>query len=130
MNGDVLNSYYNDFVFWMSKSLKSGWGIVMRFYPFSGGAVISINMERGIAHNLQRKGESSNLGDALRKTKLFSEEKIRPIEDKGIEKTIVGVLSTTQYVLFKNENASYWNEDAAHDDVEIIIKKVREGYGK
>jgi len=130
MNADIINTYYNDFCFCMSKSLKSGWGMVMRTYPFPDGAVITVSMERGIAHNLKRKVDSDSLGNALRKTKLFAERKIGPIAEKGIDKTIIGILSTTKYVLFKSSDQSCWNENAAQQDVKTIIKKVKEGYGK
>lgn len=130
MNADTLNSYYNDFVFWMSKSLKSGWGIEMKMYVFPAGAVVAISMQQKAAHHLLRKSDSTSLGEALRKTNLFTEEKIKPIANKSIEKTIVGILSTTKYVLFKNTTEDNWCERAAQEDVENIIKKVKEGYGR
>lgn len=125
-----FNSYYNDFVFWLSKSLKPGWGIEMKLFPFVDGAIIVINMKRGIAHNLFKYGQSNNLGDALRKTKLFSDNKIRPIADMGVEKTMYGIFSTTQYVLFKDAMDNSWDEASAQSDVETIISKVKEKYGK
>lgn len=125
-----FNSYYNDFVFWMSKSLKADWGISMKIYPFSDGAVVVINMERNTAHNLKKKGESRSLGDALRKTNLFPDDKIKPIADKGVEKTMYGIFSTTQYVLFKDVMDSHWDEASAKVDVDTIISKVKEKYGK
>ena len=125
-----FNSYYNDFLFWMSKYLRSGWGMEMRIYPFSGGAVIVINMSRGTAHNLVKKGESKNLGDALRRTNLFTEDKIRPIADKGVDNTLYGIISTTQYVLFKNSEPKSWDEASAKEDVDKIITKVKANHGK
>ena len=128
MKLDTINSYYNDFVFWMSKSLKTGWGIDMKTYPFPNGIIVVINMERGTAHKLRRKEDSSSLGEALRKTKLFIEEKIRPIANKRIEDTMVGIISTTKYILFKNTDDSSWSESSAQQDVENIIKMVKTSY--
>lgn len=130
MNADFLNSYYNDFCSSMSKSLKSGWGMLMRTYPFPDGVVITIHMKKGIANILEKRGSSDGLGNALRKTKLFTEERIKPIAGKSIGRTIVGIISTTQYVLFKGSDQSCWNENAAQQDVETIVNKVKEGYGK
>lgn len=128
MDLDRLNSYFNDFVSVLSESLKPGWGMEMKVYPFTAGVVIVINMERGIAHRLIRKGESTSLGDALRKTKLFSEERITPIADKGVGDTVVGIVSTTIYVLFKGNDVSYWEGDAAKKDVDMMISKVKTVY--
>lgn len=100
----------------------------MRFYPFPTGAVLAIKMEKGAAHSLVRRGESASLGDALRKTKLFTEDKIKPIENKGIADTIVGIISTTSYVLFKKADAKSWDENSAKNDVDTIIEKVKASY--
>lgn len=130
MNVGAFNSYYNDFVFELSKSLRPGWGIEMRIYPFPKGAVVLIRIERCIAHRLERKGESDSLGNALRKTKIFSEDKIRFIEDKSIERTVVGIRSTQEYVLFKPIENGSWEGKSAQNDVNTIREKVKEIYEK
>lgn len=127
---DSINSYYNDFVFWMSKSLKSGWGIEMKTYPFPNGAVVVVNLARGMAHHLTIKRESNGLVEALRRTNLFSKDKIKPLINKKVEGTIIGIYSTTRYVLFKDADSGGWNENSAKSDVDSIISKVKSGYGK
>ena len=102
----------------------------MTIYPFNQGAVIVVTMKKGVANALDKKQESSNLGGALTKTSLFSPEKIKPIADKTIGNTSYGIISVTQYVMFKNDNGSSWNENAAREDIEIIIDKTKEKYGK
>ena len=102
----------------------------MTIYPFMQGAVVVITMKKGMANTLDKKQESANLGGALAKTSLFTSDKIHPIANKSIGNTSYGILSVTQYVMFKNENSSSWDERAAQEDVETIIEKTKAKYGK
>lgn len=102
----------------------------MTIFPFERGAVVVVTMKMGTANSLDKKQESSNLGGALIKTSLFPTEKIGPIENKLIGNTSYGIISVTQYVMFKNDNGSSWNENAAKEDIDSIIEKIRAKYGK
>ena len=130
MNTELFNTYFNYFTTCFSFRLKEGWGIKMTIYPFSQGAVVVVNMKKGVANSLDKKQESSNLGGALTKTALFSSEKINPIADKSIGKTSYGIMSITQYVMFKSDSASSWSEEAAQEDIDNVIEKTRAKYGK
>ena len=130
MNTDLCNPYFNYFTTCFSTRLKAGWGIKMTIYPFKQGAVIVVTMRKGMANALDKKQESSNLGGALSKTSLFSSEKITPIADKSIGNTSYGIISVTQYVMFKNDNEASWSEKAAQEDIDTIIDKTRAKYGK
>ncbi len=129
MNSDLYNSYFNFFTTSLSTQLKPGWGIRMTVYPFKQGAVIVINMKMGAANSLEKKQVSDNLGMALAKTTLFSAHKIKPISDKTIGQTMVGINSLTKYVLFKNDKETSWDEKAAQKDVKSVIEKTRAMYG-
>ena len=102
----------------------------MTIFPFTYGAVVVITMKKGSANALDKKQESENLGDALSKTSLFTADKIRPIANKSIGSTSYGILSVTQYVMFKNDCESNWSEKAALEDINNIIEKTRAKYGK
>lgn len=130
MNTELFNLYFNYFTTYFSSKLKPGWGLKMTIYPFAYGAVIVVSMKQGVANSLEKKQESSNLGGALTKTSLFTPERIAPIADKTIGDTSVGIISITQYVLFKSDKEPSWNEDAARKDVDAIIAKTRAKYGK
>ena len=130
MNTDLYNPYFNYFTSCFSKRLKAGWGIRMTIYPFNQGAVIVITMKKGVANSLDKKQESRNLGGALTKTSLFSSEKINPIAEKTIGNTSYGIISITQYVMFKSDKSASWSEAAARGDIDNIIEKTRARYGK
>lgn len=130
MNIEYYNNYYNSFTIAFALRLNPDWGLNMEIYPFSHGAVIVVKMKKRIAHSLEINSESTNLGDALKKTSLFKDEKISPIANKVIGKTTIGIYSITRYVIFKNDNESSWSEKSAHDDVDSIIEKIKEKYGK
>ena len=130
MNTELCNIYFNYFTTCFSMRLKTGWGIRMTIFPFTHGAVVVITMKKGSANALDKKQESENLGDALSKTSLFTADKIRPIANKSIGSTSYGILSVTQYVMFKNDCESNWSEKAAQEDINNIIEKTRAKYGK
>ena len=118
MNANTYSAYFNDFVTRMTISLKSGWGIQMAVYPFEAGAVIVVTMKRDAPHAFEKKKEVKTLGIALTRTALFSPDKIAPLADKEINETVIGILSTTKYVIFKNAADDQWNQQSAIHDVE------------
>ena len=130
MNTELFNLYFNYFTASVSQRLKPGWGMKMSVYPFNQGAVIVVSFKKGMANSLDKKQESDNLGSALTKTSLFPQNKIAPVADKTIGTTVVGVVSLTKYVLFKNDSDERWSETAAERDVISIVDKAREKYGK
>ena len=102
----------------------------MSVYPFETGAVIIVTMKSGVANDFEKKQESKNLGIALTKTSLFSQDKINAIADKNIGETVIGIAELTKYVLFKNDKEENWSEEAAQIDVDVIIEKLRAKYGE
>lgn len=127
---DKYNSYFNAFLNAALKKLKSGFGTVVTFYPYTEGTVLKVEMKKGYAHNKLKKSISASLGDSLAKTALFDKNSCSALEGKEVTDTIVVVASVNEYVIIKNNsNEASWSDASAEQDFLNIVTKVKEKYG-
>lgn len=126
---DNYTAYFNAFLNAALKRLKSGFGTVLTFYPYEGGAVIKVEMKKGVAHHMEKRGLSTDVGDALAKTTLFDKTACKALSDRGVTGTLVYIGSVNDYVLIKGNAATEWSELKAVDDFENIVVKVKSLYG-
>lgn len=113
------NEYLNNFRRFLSKYLKPSVGVQTKTYSYEDGCVIVVSL--GV--NLQVRDEyqtTYNLNEALQKTTLFEDIP----NSLSVQSTSIFLIGR-KIVLIKNSAEDLWSENSAKNDVEKIIKELR-----
>lgn len=122
--------YYDAFITEGKKKVRAGVGMILQFYPYTGGVLISIELRNGEDNKaLQRKAQDT-LDKALYHTRLFDVDVCERFKGRSVSKTLYYIISGSKYLIFKSESENEWSVQAASNDFLEIVKKAKEKYGK
>ena len=122
--------YYDAFILASQGKLKSGIGIKCQFFPFSGGALVRLDLLNGVPDSAIQRKEEDSLSNALYRTGVFDAEVCNRFADKTVKETLYFIATTRVYLIFKSESDNEWSKESASRDFVNIVSKVKEKYAK
>lgn len=123
-------NYYDAFITEGKKRVKNGVGIILQFYPYTGGTLIYVELLNGEDNKAMQKKAQDTLDKALYHTRLFDVDVCDKFKGRTVSKTLYFILSRSKYLIFKSESENEWSGEAASNDFLEIVKKAKEKYGK
>lgn len=123
-------NYYDTFITEGKKRVKNGVGIILQFYPYTGGTLIYVELRNGEDNKAMQKKAQDTLDKALYHTRLFDVDVCDKFKGRTVSKTLYYILSWSKYLIFKSESENEWSGEAASNDFLEIVKKAKEKYGK
>lgn len=123
-------NYYDAFITEGKKKVRPGVGIILQFFPYTGGALIYIELRNGEDNKVIQRRAQDTLDRALYHTQLFDVEVCNRFKGKTVSGTLYYIISSREYLTFKSDSDKEWTVQAASKDFLEIVKKVKEKYGK
>lgn len=127
---EQYQKYYDAFVAEGKPRVKPGIGMNLQFFPYTGGALIYIELQKGVNDNAMQRKAQDTLDKALLHTQLFEPSVCNRFKGKNVSNTLYYLISARQYLVFKSNAEKEWTDQAASDDFLEIVKRAREKYGK
>ena len=122
--------YYDAFIHASRGKLKSGIGIKCQFFPFSGGALVRLDLLNDVSDSAIQRKEEDSLSKALSRTGVFDAEVCNRFINKTVKDTLYYIATTRVYLIFKSNSENEWSQDSASRDFVSIVTKVKEKYAK
>ena len=122
--------YYDAFIHASRGKLKSGIGIKCQFFPFSGGALVRLDLLNDVSDSAIHRKEEDSLSKALYRTGVFDAEVCNRFINKTVKDTLYYIATTRVYLIFKSNSENEWSQDSASRDFVSIVTKVKEKYAK
>ena len=122
--------YYDAFIAEGEKKVRAGVGIILQFYPYTGGTLIFVELRKGEDNKAMQKKTQDSLDKALYHTQLFDVDVCARFKGRTVNKTLYYIISGSKYLIFKNESENEWSVQTASNDFLEIVKKAKEKYGK
>lgn len=122
--------YYDAFIHASRGKLKSGIGIKCQFFPFSGGALVRLDLLNDVSDSAIQRKEEDSLSKALYRTGVFDAEVCNRFINKTVKDTLYYIATTRVYLIFKSNSENEWSQDSASRDFVSIVTKVKEKYAK
>lgn len=127
---EQYQKYYDAFVAEGKPRVKPGIGMILQFFPFTGGALVYIELQKGMNDNAMQRKAQDSLDEALLHTRLFDVAVCNRFKGKKVNSTLYYLISARQYLVFKSNAEKEWTDQAASNDFLEIVKRAKEKYGK
>ena len=122
--------YYDAFIAEGKKKVRAGVGMILQFFPYTGGALIHVELKNGEKDKAIQRRSQETLDKALFHTRLCDVEVCDRFKGRTVSKTLYYIISRSEYLVFKSESENEWSDQAASNDFLEIVKKAKEKYGK
>jgi hypothetical protein len=120
--------YFDNFLKTTDGVFRPGVGVNMSIFPFAKGALVDIELKENEESKIIQRKTSSDLSEALSRTKIYNEQVCLNFKDKVVSGSWQVLISPGRYLIIKSDSETEWMETSPLKDFLALIKKIKEVY--